>query len=180
MDFNSLVSFGGVTFITTAGVAPRATAEVAAMQRQAATAAAIAGAIAIAVEEPGDACQATWLAAIAARAGEAAAPVAGIAAVGWIADPLTPIDVAATLAAGGLVVEPSLDAAAAADGLTASAAVIGVAVGHPLFIGSAEERASLAVRPAAAAAPIRATTAASEKGGSANQKCPPGNHREVL
>jgi len=162
---------------TTARLAACSAAEPAAQQWHSAVAAAFA-AITIAIEKPRQPRQAIRLAAIAATAGEAAALVARIAAVRWIADPFTPVDIAATLAAGGLVPQPLLDAAAASHGLAAGPALVGVAVRHPLFIRPAEERASST--PRSAATRVLATAAAGQEGRSADEYCPPGNHREVL
>ena len=174
---------------TTARLAACSAAEPAAQQWHSAVTAAFA-AITIAIEKPRQPRQAIRLAAIAATAGEAAALVARIAAVRRIADPFTPVHVAATLAAGGLVPQPLLDAAAASHGLAAGPALKGVAVRHPLFIRPAEEPStpmsttSSAAPSSAAAAHVLATASAgqegAENGASADEYCPPGNHREVL
>ncbi len=165
-----------------ARVASRAAAQIAAQPREDATTAAVIGAVAFAVEEASNASQATRFAASAATAGEAAAAVARIAAIGRIAHPLAPIDIAATLAAGGLTMKPALDAAVTtADRLAAGAAFRVVALGHPLFIRPAKQRAPpAAARSAPTTAHILAAAATSQKRGSTNPNRPPGNHREVL
>jgi hypothetical protein len=179
---NDMSFVAAIVFVAAARVASRAAAKVATEPGKNAATAAIVGAIAIAVEKPGDAREAIRLAASAATAGEAAATVAWVAAIGRIADPFAPVDIAATLAAGGLVVQPSLDAAVAtADGLAAGAAFKRIAVRHPLFIRPAEERAPpAAARSTTTAAHILAAAAAGQKCDSTNPHSPPGNHREVL
>jgi len=181
--------------IAAAGIASRSAAKPAAEKRgHSAIAAAVTGAIAIAVEDSRKAREAIRLATSAAAAGESTAFIARIAAVRRVAHPLAPIHVsAASLAAGGLGVQPAFDAAVAtADGLAASAAFMGIAFGHRLLVRAAEEGAIAAKRPAAlrsaastaaastAAARILATTPAGEEGTSTGEKHPPGSHREVL
>jgi len=174
--------FVAMVFSTAAGVAARSAAQIAAEPGKDVATAAVVGTVTFAVEDASEASEAIWFAASSARPAEAAALVARIAAIGRIADPFTPVDIAATLAAGRLTVEPSLDApVVAADRLAAGSALIGVRVGHSLFIRSAEERAlSAATRTATTPAHILATAAAGEEGESTEKQCRPGNHREVL
>ena len=134
------------------------------------------------MEKPSKARQAIRLAAGSAAAGEVTARAARIAAIRRIADPLAPVDIAATLATRGPLVEPPLEAAVvAADRLAAGAAFKVIALRHPLFIRPAEERAPpAAARPATTAAHILAAATAGQQCGCTNRHSPPGNHREVL
>lgn len=167
---------------TAAGIASGTAAQIAAEPGEDIATAAIVGAIAVATEDAGDAAQAIRLAVCSALPAKAAALVARIAAIRRIANPLAPIDVAATLAAGGLTMQPPLHAAiATADRLAARPTFKVIAFGHPLFIRPAKQRAlPAAARSATTAAHILATAAASQERGSTNPNRPPGNHREVL
>ena len=179
---NHLAASIFIVFAAAAGVASRAAAEIAAQPRKDSASAAIIGTVAGALENPGKAGQTIRLAASSATASEVTALAARIAAIRRIADPFAPVDVAATLTAGGPLVEPPLEAAVvAADGLAAGSALKIIALCHPLLIGPAEERTpTAAARPATAPAHILTAAAAGQKCGSTNPHSPPGNHREVL